>query len=343
MAIAAERNSNGMGDHSGPSGHGGVIDRAGLVVHPRMNTSAEAAGGEPFSGEPSPNSIHHSDFEPRPTRVITQKPQLALSNQELRARVQWGHRASGHFHLAYDRTSFNESRAAMLIESLEIAYTLIFHFTHESFTDRFQVYAVDQRATSLLGRHVSPHFNLEERAFYLVESGSRNIHSELAGLLTHAMRLPRYARHYYATPGWAALEEGFGLFLSERLSTQPDLFPFFGAEPDIIAHHIYHHHDLHLPAIWSATPDALKVQERILAGAFMLYLGDTFSDDRVVTFSKSNDAITDETFLTFFGHSLAELESIWVQHLPLSLVALTEDEQQSLIQHWDRAIESICH
>ena len=187
-----------------------------------------------------------------------------------------------------------------------------------------------------------PHFNIEERAFYLVESGARNVHSELAGLLTHAMRLSRYARHYHTTPGWAVLEEGFSLFLSERLSTQPDLFPFYGAEPDIIAHHLYRKHELRMPDVWNASPDALKIQERMLAGAFMLYLGDTFSDDRVVTFSKSDDAITDETFRTFFNASLADLEAAWVQHLPLSLVALTADEQQSMVQHWDRAIESSC-
>ncbi len=324
MAIAFEKNPNSMVDHS------------------NRNDRAEATGIEPAAGGQLASSQMHADLESRPARVITTKPQVALSDQELRARVQWAHRASPHFQIAYDRTSFSETRAAMLNESLEIAYTLIFHFTHESFTDRFQVYAVDQRATGLLGRSVWPHFNLEERAMYLVESGSRSVHSELAGLLTHAMRISRYARHYHTTPGWAALEEGFGLFLSERLSTQPDLFPFYGAEPDIIAHHLYKKHDLHLPSVWNASHDTLKVEERILLGAFMLYLGDTFSDDRVVTFSKSDDAITDETFQTFFGASLAELEGTWTQHLPLSLVALTEEEQSAMVQHWDRSIESSC-
>jgi hypothetical protein len=230
----------------------------------------------------------------------------------------------------------------MLNESLEIAYSLIFHFTHESFTDRLQVYAVDQRATGLLGRTVSPHFNLEERAIYLVEGGARNVHSELAGLLTHAMRLTRYARHYHSTPGWAALEEGFSLFLSERLSTQPDIFPFYSAEPDVIAHHLYRKHEMHLARIWNAEAGTMRVRERVLVGAFMLYLGDTFSDDRVVTFSKSDDAITDETFRTFFNATLIDLQAVWLHHLPLSLVALTEDEQEAMIQHWDRAIES-CH
>jgi hypothetical protein len=334
MAIAIERdparwNDSRMSDHAGMNDHAGMSDRADAG-------HVDATGGALVERPPA------EETTTRPARVITPKPQLALSDQELRARVQWAHRASGHFQLAYDRVAFNEKRAAMLNESLEIAYSLIFHFTHESFTDRFQVYAVDQRATGLLGRSVTPHFNLEERAIYLVESGARTVHSELAGLLTHAMRLTRYARHYHATPGWAALEEGFSIFLSERLSIQPDIFPFYGAEPDLIAHHIYRKHDLTLPVVWDASAGALKTQERILAGAFMLYLGDTFSDDRVVTFSKSDDAITSETFRTFFRGSLADLEAAWLQHLPLALVALTGDEQDTMVQHWDRAMES-CH
>jgi hypothetical protein len=306
-----------------------AVDRADV-------TDIESAAGGPLVSS-------FVSTESRPARVITTKPQVALSDLELRARVQWAHRASNHFQLAYDRTAFSETRAAMLNESLEIAYTLIFHFTHEAFPDRFQVYAVDQRATSLLGRSVSPHFNLEERGIYLVESGARTVHSELAGLLAHAMRVVRYGRHYHSTPGWAALEEGFSAFLSERLSTQPELFPFYGAEPDVIAYHLYRKHAMSLSDIWGAPADGLGVRERVLAGAFMLYLGDTFSDDRVVTFSKSDDAITDETFRTFFGRSLADLEAVWLQHLPLSLVALTEEEQGAMIQHWDRAIESNFH
>ncbi len=305
------------------------------------NSTIDAVGTEPVAGGQLVSMVDVA--EPRPARVITTKPQVALSDLELRARVQWAHRVSPHFQIAYDRTAFSETRAALLNESLEIAHTLIFHFTHESFTDRFQVYAVDQRSKGLLGRSVWPHFNREERAMYLVESGSRNIHSELAGLLAHAMRLSRYTRHYDATPGWAALEEGFSIFLSERLSTQPDLFPFYSAEPDLIAHHIYKKHDVKLPTIWNTDGGMFKIEQRILVGAFILYLGDTFGDDQVVTFSKSDDAITDETFRTFFGKSLPDLEATWLQHLPLSLVALTEEEQHAMVQHWDRAMESSGH
>ncbi len=331
MALAFEKNSDSMSNHASMTDHAGMMDRA------------EAAGMEPAAGGELASAPSSPHGETRPTRVITPKPQLALNDQELRARVQWAHRASPHFQLAYDRAAFDESRAAMLNESLEIAHTLIFHFTHESFVDRFQVYVVDQRATGLLGRSVSPHFNLEERAIYLVESGVRTVHSELAGLLTHAMRVARYARHYHSTPGWAALEEGFSLFLSERLSTQPDLFPFYGAEPDVVAHHLYRKHEMHLARIWNAEAGTMQVRERVLVGAFMLYLGDTFSDDRVVTFSKSDDAITDETFRTFFDASLIDLQTAWLQHLPLTLVSLTEDEQSTMLQHWDRAIESSYH
>lgn len=276
-------------------------------------------------------------------RVIKPRPQLPLDDHELRARIQWVHRSSNHFHLSYDRTSFNEHRAAMLNESLEIAYSLIFHFTHESFTDRFQVYAIDERSSGVLGRAVWPHFNLEERAIYLVESSSRPLQSELAGLLAHAMRIHRYSKHYWGTPGWAALEEGFSIFLSERLSIQPDIFPFFDAEPDLVAHHLHSRIGTHLTEIWNESPQNLILEHRILTGAFILYLGDTFGDDQVVTFSKSDDPITSDTFRSFFGSSLSDLEAGWFQYFPVALLALTESEREAMLQHWSRSVESCYH
>jgi len=284
-----------------------------------------------------------SHADERPSRVITTKPQVPISDHELRARLQLSHKASSHFQLAYDRVAFADKQAANLLETLEITYSLIFHFTHESFTDRFQVYALDQRAVSLLGRSVRPHFNLEERAIYLVESSSQHVHSELIKLLTHAMRIVRYARHYDQTPGWAMLEEGFSIFLSERLSMQPDVFPFYGAGTDVIAHHLYHSHRQKLEEVWNLHPHSLDVDKLVLVGAFMLYLGDTFSDDRVVTFSKSDYAITNDTFHSFFGGSLDDLEASWIQHLPTALISLTEVEQEATILRWDRAIESKRH
>ncbi len=279
----------------------------------------------------------------RPARIITTKPPLVITDLELRARVQWAHITSPHFHVSYDRVLFSHTRATALDELLEIAYSLIFHFTHESFAGRFQVYVVDERATSLLGWAVRPHFNVEEPAIYLVESGSRQAQEEAIELLTHAMRLTRYARHYRQTSGWAALEEAFGIFLSERLSMQPKPFPFYGAEADLIAHHLYHSHSLRLCEIWNEAVETLSFYQIVLSGAFLLSLGDTFSDDTVVTFSKSDYPITNETFHAFFGRSLEELESAWVQHLPIALFTVTEEEQERIIQHWDRAIECRRH
>ncbi|HEY3875277.1 MAG TPA: hypothetical protein VGM92_07350 [Candidatus Kapabacteria bacterium] len=311
------------------------LNRPDLSAEERVSAPDAVAGGPFVVSEAFP------EHAPR-ARVITSRPKLPLSDLELRARVQWGHCASSHFQISYDRTAFNDKRAAMLNESLEIAYSLIFHFTHESFADRFQIYAVDQRSPGLLGCAVWPHFNTDERAIYLVENSTRSIHSELGGLLAHAMRIARYGKHYRSTPGWAVLEEGFSIFLSERLSTQPDIFPFFGAEPNLIASHLYGDRETRLPAIWNASHDALHLEERILAGAFFLYLGDTFGDDRVVSFSKSDDAISDETFQAFFRHSMRDLEAGWLQHFPVAFVALTETERETMVQHWERSIES-CH
>jgi hypothetical protein len=85
-------------------------------------------------------------------RVITMRPQVAISDSELRARVQWGNQKSGHFSLTFDRISFSESQASTLLSTLEAAYSQIFHFTHESFADRCPVYAIDQRSAGLLDR-----------------------------------------------------------------------------------------------------------------------------------------------------------------------------------------------
>jgi hypothetical protein len=305
----------------------------------RMDSSA---GGTLLPSSPSSETASERQAD-RPPRVITTKPQLPIGDQELRARIQLSHKASSHFQLAYDRDAFADKQAANLLETLEITYSLIFHFTHESFTDRFQVYALDQRAISLLGRSVKPHFNLQERAIYLVESSSQHLHSELIKLLTHAMRIVRYARHYDQTPGWAILEEGFSIFLSERLSMQPDVFPFYGVGTDIIAHHLYHTYGEKLQDIWNLPPHNVAIDKLVLVGAFMLYLGDTFSDDRVVSFSKSDYAITNDTFRSFFGRSLDDLEAAWLQHLPTALISLTEVEQEATIQRWDRAIECKRH
>ncbi len=301
----------------------------------RMKAASGGTLGESniSSGDHSMPSASH------PPRVITTKPPLPIHDRDLHARVQWAHKSSSHFQLSYDRAAFSELRAVTLAETLEAAYSLIFHFTHEAFAGQFQVYALDQRAKALLGRSIRPHINIEEPAIYLVENGSRPMQEELVELLTHAMRITRYARHYEQTPGWAVLEEGFGIFLNERLAMQPDVFPFYSAESDLIAHHIYRSHGAKLREVWNALPHALTTDQMVLAGAFLLSLGDTFSDDRVVTFSKSDYAISSETFRTFFDRSLDDLEAAWLQHLPLSLVAMTEEEQDRMVQHWESAIE----
>ena len=325
-------------------------------------TRLETAAGGPFissssarptvaAQSPNPDAAKTSANVERPSgppRVITTKPQLAISDQELRARVQWSHKTSPHFALSYDRVAYAEPQVHTLMDTLEEAYSLIFHFTHESFTGRFQVYAVDQRATALLGRAVRPHFNLEERAIYLAQTSSHHAHAELVQYLTHAMRIARYTRHYGHTPGWAVLEDGFSVFLNDRLSILPYVFPFYGADVDLIAHHLQNKHHECLAAIWNPDAvrrggvdraDSLPVHQLILAGAFFLYLGDTFSDDQVVTFSKSDYAITNETFRDFFHATLEELEQAWLRHLPASLITLTHEEQEEMILRWDRAIE----
>ncbi len=279
----------------------------------------------------------------RPKRVITTRPQLPISDQELRARIVWATMTSPHFQLAYDQSAFAVPRAKLILETLESAYSLIFHFTHESFADRFQVHAVDQRSSELLGRAVRPHFNFAERAIYLVETSSQNIYAELIEQLTHAMRIVRYAKHYDHTPGWATMEEGFSVFLNERLSISPAVYPFYGADADVIAYHIYKDHPSKIVDLWAIPSIPLTVTQRVLAGAFFLHLGNIYSDDQIATFSKSDYPITSETFQAFFGARLEELEDAWVTHLPSALIALTHEEMDVMLQKWERTIEGRYH
>jgi len=195
-----------------------------------------------------------------------------------------------------------------------------------------------------LGRAVKSHFNFLERAIYLAQTSSQNIYSELIEHVTHAMRIARYAKHYGQTPGWAALEEGFSVFLNERLSISPDVFPFYSADADLIANHIYGQHTEKLSALWGDEASrALNFYQLVLTGAFFLHLGDIYSDDSIATLSKSDYAITSETFRSFFGTTLEALEEAWARHLPASLIALTHEEQEAMLTKWQRSIECQTH
>ncbi|MEO6938897.1 MAG: hypothetical protein ABI444_01970 [Candidatus Kapaibacterium sp.] len=275
------------------------------------------------------------------TRVIIPKPQIPISDTELRARVQWGHRTSSHFLIAFDRTLFQEVEVTNVIATLEESYNLIYGLTHESFADRYQVCLLDQRAVGLLGRAVQSHISLDERAIYLVRRPSSPLHTELVALLTHAMRLPRYVRHYSVTPGWSMLEDAFSIFLHCRLTFRNDIFPFFGVEPDIVAHHIFSQAtSLSLANCWCYETNSSNLLRYVVAGAFFLHLGDTFSDDRVVEFSKCDSEIGSDTFKGFFGLSLEALEARWVAHLPTSLVTLTSEERDLALQRWQQLFET---
>jgi hypothetical protein len=304
-----------------------------MTAHSAAAASAVATSGIPM--------VPPRDL-PRAQRVITTRPQVPISDQELRARVQWGHETSPHFSLTFDRIAFTAHQADTLLSQLEATYSQIFHLTHESFPDRCAVYAIDQRATGLLGCAVHPHYNSHEQAIYLVETSHHRAECDLVRTVAHAMRHARFAKHYYSTPGWAALEEGFSIFLTERLGISASPFPLYGTQHDLVASHLTTKGHT-VAGLWNEPVTSFTSNQLALLGAFFLYLGDTFSDDRVVAFSKSEDAITAETFRAIFGESLDELEYAWTQRLPLSLVALMQSEQDVLLQKWEQAIEGHRH
>ena len=270
--------------------------------------------------------------------AITQRPLVKISDSELRARVQWIHYTTPHFEISYDKICLHSVEIETLAQVLETAYRSIFSMTHEGHVERFPIFITDLRSPSLMGRKTSTHFSAGERAIYLVRNAHESLDTELIAMLTHAMRFPRYIKHYGITRGWALLEDSFATFLSERLhGHSKHIYPYYGVEPDIIAHYLKESAVLpKLAYSWHSLRFASELERRVLAGAFLLYLGDTASDDRVVEFSKYDDEVTSDTFKIFFGKNLEELEEGWSEHLPKSLLGNTEIEHRDMMEHWKK-------
>lgn len=275
---------------------------------------------------------------PAPAHKITPRPLIKITDSELKARVQWIHHTTPHFEISYDKICLHSVEIETLSHVLESAYQSIFSMTHEGLSDRFPIYITDLRSPSLMGRKTSTHFSAGEGAIYLVRNSHESLDTELIAMLTHAMRFPRYIKHYGITRGWALLEDSFGTFLSDRLQgNHKHSYPFYGVEPDIIAHYLKEH--AVLPKLfysWHSLRFASELERRLLAGAFLLYLGDTESDDRVVEFSKYDDEVTSDTFKIYFGKTLEELEEGWTEHLPKALLGYTEIEQRDQLEHWKK-------
>ncbi|MBS1904910.1 MAG: hypothetical protein JSS75_14485 [Bacteroidetes bacterium] len=268
--------------------------------------------------------------------TFTERPLVAISDTEVRARVQWGNLPSRHFNVYYDRICYHEKEAATLAVMLDDAYRAVFAMTHEGFFDRVPVYLCDLRSPSLLGRKAATHFNVGERSVYIVRSMTLSAEAELIPMVVHATRFHRYLKHYGITPGWAMLEDAYATFVAERIAHHRLTHPFFGAEPDVIAHHVIARSFLpSLSYAWQSVRFSSDLERRVLAGAFLVYLGDTASDDRVTTFSKCDDDVTSTTFRAYFGKSLEQLEAAWHEHLPKALMSYTDDERNDMLGHWN--------
>ncbi len=285
---------------------------------------------------------NHSFITPKPDGAmhlsgLQSKPLMPINDAELRSRVQWKHATSPHFALSYDTASFESKEVDVLLYQLESMYHNTFHQIHETFPDRLVVYAVGLRSPSLLGRTSRTHFNVSERSLYVVRSAGEPIESELLIAITHAMRFGRYLSHYGITRGWAMLEDGFAVFLSERLRGEKHTFPFYGADSDLVAHYLKETQVVRLLShVWSARGFATSLERYAIAGAFLLYLGDVMGDEKIVAFSRHDEAVTSDTFYMYFGASLDELEKRWTEHLPRTLNAYTEDERNEMVLQWLR-------
>ncbi len=272
------------------------------------------------------------------THAINPRPLIKITDTELKARVQWIHYTTPHFEISYDKICLHSVEIETLSHVLESAYQSIFSLTKEGMTERFPIFITDLRSPSLMGRKMSTHFSAGERAIYLVRNTHESLDTELIAMLTHAMRFPRYIKHYGITRGWAILEDAFATFLSERIQgNTKHSYPFYGVESDVVAHYLKEHAVLpKLFYAWHSLRFASELERRVLAGAFLLYLGDTESDDRVVEFSKYDDEVTSDTFKVFFGKNLEVLEEGWAEHLPKALLGYTEIEYREMMEHWKK-------
>jgi hypothetical protein len=274
--------------------------------------------------------------------TFTHRPLVAISDTEIRARVQWGNLTTRHFNVFYDRVCYHEMEAATIAQELDDAYRAVFAMTHEGFFDRVPVYLCDLRSPAILGRKAQTHFNVGDRSIYIVRSMSMSAEAEMISMVVHATRFHRYLKHYGITPGWAMLEDAFATFASERIAHHRLTHPFFGVEPDVIAHHVISRSFLpSLSYAWQSVRFSSEIERRVMAGAFLIYLGDTASDDRVTAFSKCDDEVTNKTFELYFGKSLAHLEDAWHNHLPKALLSYTDEEQHEMIDHWNGVMSRI--
>jgi hypothetical protein len=273
--------------------------------------------------------------EPENTRSLHKKPAVPISDNDVRSRLHWEHTNSAHFDLLYDSQSFKSKEANILLYQLETAYHNIFYLTHEGFGDRFMVYAFDARTPALLGRSVRSHFNAGDRTIYLARTNSEAIEAELIMAMAHAMRFPRYLKHYGITRGWAMLEDAFAVFLSERLRSDKPVFPFYGADPEVIVASLKEKSQVRLLThIWPSRNFANGLERFVIGGAFLLFLGDVAGDDKIVGLSRHDEEVSGRTFQLYFGKSLETLEEHWQEHLPKYRLSYTHEECDEMITNW---------
>lgn len=274
-------------------------------------------------------------------RIPSMHTSNALVDRELRTALAWNNASTPHFNLNYELDRFEKREIDSVMKLLEQSYSSIFSQTHEAFADRLEMYLVDARSQIILGRRLPSHLNIEERTLYLTRLPYQPLHAQLIAHLTHAMRMQRFAKNYDASTAWALMEDAFAAFLNHRLAVQPETFPFFGVEPDIIVHELMKHGRVRsLHECWEAPATCSVLERQVLNGAFFLYLGDTYSDDRIVELSKCDSELSTATFKQFFGKSLDELEFEWVEHLPTSMLAMTRDELDLALPRWEKKIDA---
>lgn len=296
----------------------------------RASSPVLDAGILPAAGPPAYARVHR---RPLPVPAIVEGIKDSLT---------WPQLSSAYFDLRFDPASFEQREVEALLQQIDEDMLAISQFIGVPIEQRFVIYLLDEHLAHPPVPSTHSHVDSETGAIILIRAQKRSLYSNILVPLTHALCAMQQRRHTQS-PGSALLSDAFSTVVNTRLSTHSEVFPFFGVEPDVVCYELYTRKAVRSLTECIAEPESCTLLERhVVVGAFLLFLGDQYGDPRLLELCHSSSSLRSTTFTRLYGATLAELERVWVDHLPASLVALTAEEREGAILHWDTMIGNYC-
>jgi hypothetical protein len=257
--------------------------------------------------------------------------------------LHWPQKASRYFDIYFDPHTFETREVEALIPQLDEGLLAIGELVGREILEHYVIYLADERSPGFEGQVTTSCFDAVSRAIMLVRVPTRPLHSDLLIPLTHAMCSTLHQSPAATRPMRLLVEDAFAAYVNTRLAPHSDVFPYFGVEPDVICHELFQRRAVRTFRECLAHPLACSALERhVIGGAFFLYLADTYGDERLLNLFREAAQPMPASFTTTFDASLEDLENVWMRHLPDSLVALTSEERELAILHWDTLINYHC-